>query len=154
MDVVAGEVTKCAQALAKALELFLVGKGAGEQQVGDFLIAKAVFCLGVIHQVVDAVAAQAQAALVGDDATVDPVVAVDVGDACKTRDDAGAVGIAQAALDVMLLEERFVVGRIGKTVVQALTVLVDLAACLVVEHQAAQIVVEAVVNLFSVICHG
>ena len=82
-------------------ELVGGGKRAGQQQVGDLLVAEAALALGGLDQVADVVAAIAQVALVGLDAAVDAAVAVDVRDRGEADQDARAVGVAQAALDVV-----------------------------------------------------
>ena len=93
-NVLVAQMSKGAQALAKAVELFLVGQRTRDKQIGDFLVAVAILGLGIVDQILDAVAAKRELALVGHDFAVDLVVAVHVRDAGKARDHARAVGIA------------------------------------------------------------
>ena len=87
-------MSKGAQALAKAVELFLVGQRTRDKQIGDFLVAIAILGLGIVDQILDAVAAKRELALIGHDLSVDLVVAVHIRDTSETRDHARAVGIA------------------------------------------------------------
>ena len=108
-DVLIAQVPKGAQSATKAIKLFLGGQGARDKQIGDLFVAVAILGLGVVDQVLDAVAAQRELALVGYDLAVDLVVAVHVRDAGKARDHARTVGIAQAALDVVLDKQALVI---------------------------------------------
>ena len=107
---------KGAQTFTKAVELLFVGQRARDEQVGDLFVAIAILGLGVIDQVLDVVAAQRELALVGHDLAIDLVVAVHVRDTGKARDHTRAVGVAQAALDVMLDEQTLVI-RISRQAV-------------------------------------
>ena len=93
-DVLVAQMPKSAQTFTKAVELLFVGQRARDEQVGDFFVAVAILGLGVVDQVLDAIAAQRELALVGYDLAVDLVVAVHVRDAGKARNHARAVGIA------------------------------------------------------------
>ena len=154
MQVVTGEMTECTNALAESFELVDGWERTREQQICDLFVAETVFALGVGHEFVDLIAAQAQLALVGDYASVDLFVAVHVRDAREAGDHARTVRIAQAALDVVFDKEVLVIGLGGKTVVELLAVGVDLAARLVIENETAQIVVKTVIDSFGVVCHG
>ena len=108
-NVLVAQMSKGAQALTKAVELFLVGQRTRDKQIGDFFVAVAILGLGIVDQILDAVAAKRELALIGHDLSVDLVVAVHVRDAGKTRDHTRAVGVAQAALDVVLDEQTLVI---------------------------------------------
>ena len=153
-DVLVAQMSKGAQALAKAVELFLVGQRTRDKQIGDFLVAVAILGLGIVDQVFDAVAAKRELALIGHDLSVDLVVAVHIRDASEARDHARAVGIAQAALDIVLNKQALVI-RVGRqAVVEAFALRRNLAACFVIQNQAAQVVVEAVIDFLGVVGHA
>ena len=101
-DVFVAQMPKSTQASAKTVKLFLGGQGARNEQIGDFFVAVAVLGLGVVDQILDAVATKREFALIGHDLTVDLVVAMYVRDASEARDHARAVCIAQAAFDIVL----------------------------------------------------
>ena len=145
---------KGAQALAKTVELLFVGQRARDKQIGDFFVAIAILGLGIVDQILDAIAAQRELALVGHDFAVDLVVAVHVRDTGKARDHARAVGIAQAALDVMLDEQTLVVRISRQAVVEVFAFGRNLAARLIIQDQAAQMVIEAVVDFLGVVSHA
>lgn len=84
-----------------------------DKQIGDFLVAVAILGLGIVDQILDAVAAKRELALIGHDLSVDLVVAVHIRDASEARDHARAVGIAQAALDIVLNKQALVI-RVGR----------------------------------------
>ena len=153
-DVLIAQVPKSAQTSAKTVELLFVGQRARDEQVGDLFVAIAILGLGVVDQVLDAVAAQRKLALVGHDFAVDLVVAVHVRDAGKARDHARAIGIAQAALDVMLYEQALVVRGGRQAVVEVFAFGRNLTARLVIQNQAAQVIVEAVVDFLGVVGHA
>ena len=98
-----GQLTARIDAGLEVAKLVCRGKRAGHEEIGCFLVAKTVLCLGVVDKVGDVVAAIDQVALVGHDAVVGLVVAVDVRDGREAHQHARAVGVAQAALDVVLL---------------------------------------------------
>ena len=153
-DVLVAQMSKGAQALAKAVELFLVGQRTRDKQIGDFLVAVAILGLGIVDQILDAVAAQRELALIGHDLSVDLVVAVHIRDASEARDHARAVGIAQAALDIVLNKQALVI-RVGRqAVVEAFALRRNLAACFVIQNQAAQVVIEAVIDFLGVVGHA
>ena len=153
-DVLVAQVPKGAQTSAKAVEFLLVGQRARDKQVGDLFVAIAILGLGAVDQVLDAIAAQRELALVGYDLAVDLVVAVHVRDAGKARDHARAVGIAQTALDVMLDKQALVI-RIGRqAVVEVFALGRNLAARFVVQNQAAQVIVKAVIDFLGVVSHA
>ena len=153
-NVLIAQMSKGAQALAKAVELILVGQRTRDKQIGDFLVAVAILGLGIVDQILDAVAAKRELALVGYDLAVDLVVAVHVRDAGKARDHARAIGIAQTALDVMFDEQALVI-RVGRqAVVEIFAFGRNLAARFVVQNQAAQVVVEAVIDFLGVVSHA
>ena len=153
-DVLVAQVPKSAQTFAKTVKLFLGGQRARDEQVGDLFVAIAILGLGVVDQVLDAIAAQRKLALVGHDFAVDLVVAVHVRDAGKARDHARAVGIAQAALDVVLYEQALVVWGGRQAVVEVFAFGRNLTARLVIQNQAAQVVVEAIVDFLGVVGHA
>ena len=150
-DVLVAQMPKSAQTFTKAVELFLSGQRARNEQIGDLFVAVAVLGLGVVDQVLDVVAAQRELALVGHDLAVDLVVAVHVRDAGKTRDHTRAVGVAQAALDVMLDEQTLVIRISRQAVVEVFAFGRNLTARLVIQNQAAQVIVEAVVDFLGVV---
>ena len=145
---------KGAQALAKAVQLFLIGQRTRDKQVGDFFVAIAILGLGIVDQILDAIAAQRELALVGHDLAVDLVVAVHVRDAGKARNHTRAVGVAQAALDVMLDEQTLVIRISRHAVVEVFALGRNLAARLIIQDQAAQMVIEAVVDFLGVVSHA
>ena len=149
-----GDVAVCAQARLKVRELVYVGQGAGDEQVGDLFVTKAALRLRAIDKVLDAVTAKRQLALVRNQLAVHDVVAVDVADAGEAGHHAGTVRVAQAALDVVLFVEAFVIGLARGTVVEALAFGGDLAARFIVDDQAAQRIVEAVVDVLRGVSHG
>ena len=152
-NVLVTQVSKGAQALAKAVELFLVGQRTRDKQIGDFLVAVAILGLGIVDQILDAVAAKRELALIGHDLSVDLVVAVHIRDTSEARDHARAVGIAQAALDIVLFEQALVI-RVGRqAVVEAFALRRNLAACFVIQNQSAQVVIEAVIDFLGVVGH-
>ena len=153
-DVFVAQMPKGAQALAKAVQLFLVGQRTRDKQVGDFFVAIAILGLGIVDQILDAIAAQRELALVRHDFAVDLVVAVHVRDAGKARDHARAVGITQAALDVMLDEQTLVIRISRHAVVEVFAFGRNLAARLIIQDQAAQMVIEAVVDFLGVVSHA
>ena len=153
-DVLVAQMPKGAQTFAKAVEFLLVGQRTRDEQVGDLFVAITILGLGAVDQVLDAIAAQRELALVGHDLAVDLVVAVHVRDAGKARDHARAVGIAQTALDVMLDKQALVI-RIGRqAVVEVFAFGRKLAARFVVQNQAAQVIVKAVIDFLGVVSHA
>ena len=153
-DVFVAQMPKSTQAFAKTVKLFLGGQGARDEQIGDFFVAVAVLGLGVVDQILDAVATKREFALIGHDLTVDLVVAVHIRDASEARDHARAVGIAQAALDIVLNKQALVI-RVGRqAVVEAFALRRNLAACFVIQNQAAQVVIEAVIDFLGVVGHA
>ena len=153
-DVFVAQMPKGAQALAKTVELLFVGQRARDKQIGDFFVAIAILGLGIVDQILDAIAAQRELALVGHDFAVDLVVAVHIRDTGKARDHARAVGIAQAALDVVLDEQTLVVRISRQAVVEVFAFGRNLAARLIIQDQAAQMVIEAVVDFLGVVSHA
>ena len=154
LDVFAAQMPKSAQAFTKSVELLFVGQRARDEQVGDLFVAIAILGLGAVDQVLDAIAAQRELALVGHDLAVDLVVAVHVRDAGEARDHARAVGIAQATLDVVFDKQALVV-RVGRqAVVEVFAFGRNLAARLIIQDQAAQMVIEAVVDFLGVVSHA
>ena len=152
-NVAFGDVAIRPKPLLEICKLRDGGERSREQQVGEFLVPKAVLCLGVGDQVLDVVATDGQLALIRNDHAVYLVVAVHVGDEREARDHAGAVSVAEAALDVVFLEERLVQRSHHGAVIQALACRGDLTARLVVDDKAAQLVVKAVVDVLGGIGH-
>ena len=153
-DVLVAQVPKSAQTSAKTVELLFVGQRARDEQIGDFFVAVAILRLGVVDQILDAVATKRELALIGHDFAVDLVVAVHVRDAGKARDHARAIGIAQTALDVVLYEQVLVVRGGRQAVVEVFAFGRNLTARLVIQNQAAQVIVEAVVDFLGVVGHA
>ncbi len=87
--------------LDEGIKLGLRGKLAHKQQIGDFFKGKATIARLVAEEVVEVVAAQAKRALVSQLFAVGDNVAVHVGNIGHAGDHARAVGVAQAALDVI-----------------------------------------------------
>ena len=145
---------KSTQASAKTVEFLFGGQRARDEQVGDLFVAIAILGLGVVDQVFDAVATKREFALIGHDLSVDLVVAMHIRDAGKARDHARAVGIAQAALDVVLHEQALVVRGGRQAVVEVFAFGRNLTARLVIQNQAAQVIVEAVVDFLGVVGHA
>ena len=102
-QVALGQLLAGVDARAEIVELLARGEAPGNEQVGHLLVAKAILGLRAVDELVDVVAAIDQPAVVGLDAVVGPVVAVHVGDRREAHEHAGAVRVAQAALDVVLL---------------------------------------------------
>ena len=153
-DVFVAQVPKSTQTSAKTVKLFLGGQRARNEQIGDLFVAVAVLGLGVVDQILDAVATKREFALIGHDLTVDLVVAVHIRDASEARDHARAVGIAQAALDIVL-DKQVLVIRVGRqAVVEVFAFGRNLTARLVIQNQAAQVIVEAVVDFLGVVGHA
>ena len=100
VDEVPRQVAVGADDVLEALEVVGGGEHAGEEQVHELAVAEAVFGDDVLDQVVDAEAAQGELALAGLLVALVDDVAVHVRDARHARHDAGAVAVAQAALDV------------------------------------------------------
>ena len=153
-DVFVAQMPKSTQAFAKTVEFLFGGQRARDEQVGDLFVAIAILGLGVVDQVLDAVAAKREFALIGHDLSVDLVVAMHIRDAGKTRDHARAVGIAQAALDVVLHEQALIVRGGRQAVVEVFAFGRNLTARLVIQNQAAQVIVEAVVDFLGVVGHA
>ena len=89
--------------MQQALEhvvLLLIGQVAEEQQVRDLRKAEALLADVAVHQVGQVVAAVDQAAGHGHALAVLDRIAEDIADGCAANHDAGAVVVAQAALDV------------------------------------------------------
>lgn len=61
-DVLVAQMSKGTQALAEAVELFLVGQRTRDKQIGDFFVAVAILGLGIVDQILDAVAAKRELA--------------------------------------------------------------------------------------------
>ena len=101
-EVALGQLLARVDAGAEVVELGARGQLAGDEQVRDLLVAKAVLGLSGADELVHAVAAVDEAAVVRLDAVVGPVVAVDVGDRGEAHEHARAVGVSQPALDVVL----------------------------------------------------
>ena len=153
-DVFVAQMPKSTQAFAKTVKLFLGGQGARDEQIGDLFVAVAVLGLGVVDQILDAVATKREFALIGHDLTVDLVVAMYVRDASEARDHARAVCIAQAAFDIVL-DKQVLVIRVGRqAVVEVFAFGRNLTARLVIQNQAAQVIVEAVVDFLGVVGHA
>ena len=93
-DVFVAQVPKSTQTFAKTVKLFLGGQRARNEQIGDLFVAVAILGLGVVDQILDAVATKREFALIGHDLTVDLVVAMHIRDASEARDYARAVCIA------------------------------------------------------------
>ena len=91
------------QQTAELLELCRGRQFAEEQQVNRLLKAEALVPERAIHQLAHVVPAVVQHALTGDGVVAVNGVALDLGDASQARQHAAAVGIAQAALDVIFL---------------------------------------------------
>ena len=143
-----------AQATVEIVEFAGSGQLAGDEQIRDLLIPKTVLLLGILYKVLDVVTTQDKMALVGHDPTVDHVVSVHVRDARETGDHAGAVRIAQAALHVVGAEQVLGVFLRGNIVVETVGILINAAARLVIENQAAQVIVEAIVDVVGVVRHS
>ena len=103
-------VWQAARALQQAVEARLLlarRQFAEQQQIGDLLVAEgAAFVVGV-HDVLHADAAVIQLAGDRNAHAVLDVVALHAADVAHADDDAGAVGIAQAALDAWVVQTRF-----------------------------------------------
>ena len=96
------ELAAAIDARLEVVQLLGGGQRARHEQVGRLLVAEAVLLLSVVDEDGDVVAAVDQVALVGDHAVGRLVVTVDVRDGSEANEHAGAVGVAQAALDVVL----------------------------------------------------
>ena len=103
-----GQGVMLAEELLEHRELLLRGQGAEEQQIGSLLKAEAAFAHEAPHQVLHVDTAVDELAVLGHPLTVLDIVAGDVADLGNAGHNAGAVGVAQAPLDVVLL----VVGRV------------------------------------------
>ncbi len=79
-------------------------KSAGNQEIGNLLVAEAVLLLRVVDEIADMVAAVDEVALIRHELAVHHVVAMDIGDRRESYEHAGAIGIAQAPLHVVFLE--------------------------------------------------
>ena len=102
-QVALGQLLARVDAGAEVVELLARGEAPGYEQVGDLLVAKAILGLRAVDELVDVISAIDQATVVGLDAVIGPVVAVHVGDRREAHEHAGAVRVAQTALDVVLL---------------------------------------------------
>ena len=90
----------------EGLELLGVRKAAGEQQEADLLVAETLLGHQGVHEVLDFVAPEIEASLGRHDgAVLLALIAHNVADVGQADQHAGAVFVAQAALDVQLLEE-------------------------------------------------
>ena len=83
------------------LELPAVGQRAAHQQIAHFLKAEAVFLLQTVDQIVYVIAAVGQAAFDRLALALVEDVAVYVAQTARADQHAGAVRIAQAALDAV-----------------------------------------------------
>ena len=115
------------------LKLRLSGQVAAHQQVRDLFISEPTVVAGAAHQVVDIVTAQRQLTGNGHLLTVGKHVAVNIRDVRYARDDAGAVGVAQAALHI----ESLVV--VGIDAIDLYDVVVELKVLL--RHKTAPLVI-------------
>ena len=101
------------QQLAELGVLLLRGQGAEQQQPDDLLKHEAVMGVGLGGQRVNVDAAVDQAARNGHDGAVLPLIIADnVGNVRDAGQHAGAVQIAQAALDAHLIRQMRVKGGV------------------------------------------
>ena len=150
----ARQMTIGTEAAVEIIEFLGSRELAGDEQVSDLLVAKAALRLRIGDEVLDVVAAQDQMTLIGHDFPIDALVAMDIGNARETGNDAGPVDISQAALDVVGVEDILAVFLRGNVVIQALGRPIHATARLVVEDEAAQVIVEAIVDVMRVVGHG
>ena len=85
----------------KLPNLRLVGQIAHQQQKGDLLIAKGAICYMGLDNIFHIDAAIVQTTLRRDDLTVLDIVTDHTADLCHAGHDAGAVAVAQTALDLV-----------------------------------------------------
>ena len=105
VQVALGQLSTRADTGLEVVELGLVGQPSRHEQVGHLLVAEAVLAMGAGHEVGDAVAAVEKVARIGHHLAVHLVVAVDIGDGGEANEHTRAVGVAQAALHVILAVE-------------------------------------------------
>ena len=94
------------QKVPKAGQLRLGGQGAEQEQVGGLLIAKAALGHEAANEVLNIDASIDELAVHRDLLSVLDIVAADVADLGDARHHAGAVSVAQAALDAIALIHR------------------------------------------------
>ena len=93
---------------AEFVQLRAGGKLPENEQIHGLLKAEPLLRQAALHQLPHVVAAIVQHALTGDGVVVVDGVALDLGDAGKAGQHATAVGIPQAALDIVFLIQRLV----------------------------------------------
>ena len=120
VDEAARQVAVRVDRRAEALELGGRRQVAREQKVCDFLVAGTPFGNCPVHQVLDVVAANRQASLVGNLHAFVGEVAVYVRNGGDAGDDARAVCVSQAALDVEMVVIALVVAAVGTEVLEYL----------------------------------
>ena len=98
------EVTRISHGGGKAVELFAVRQRTGEQQIADLLEAEAVFRVIGIDEVVNIDTAIGQTALDRHALAFVKQIAVNVAETGDTGEHAGAVRVAQTALDAVTHE--------------------------------------------------
>ena len=102
-----GQSAVGAEHLGEVRELLLVGERPEEQKIGGLLKAEALLVGESVHEVLDGDAAVEEfAGALHAVAVLVEVVGVDLADLGESRDDAGAVDVAQTALYVILLIKR------------------------------------------------
>ena len=104
-DKILGQMAILIEHLAERIQLLLGGKLPENEKVHRFLKAEALLSQAALYQLPDVVAAIVQHTLAGDGVVIIDGVALDLGNAGKAGQHTAAVGIAQAALDVVALVE-------------------------------------------------
>ena len=96
--------------LAECHVLLLIGQLAKQQQIGDFLIAKALFPGKACNQLVDVIAPVDQAALHGGLFAVDDGIALNRADFRAANHNAGTVCVSEASFDIAVISRTDIKG--------------------------------------------
>ena len=120
-----GQIARLLEQEVELLQLIARGQMADEQQIGDLLIAEGAGLLVGGDDVLHADAAVIELAGHGLAHAVLHIIALDGADVAHARDDAGAVGIAQAVFDagIVALELRDLILR-GELGIEGMNVFV------------------------------